>query len=147
MSDETPTPPEVLGERGSALWRDLTSLVPFDAKQLSLLLEAGRTLDRIDALSEHLAADGLTIAGSAGQTVLHPAVGEIRQQQLVYGKLTDLLRLPEDVRALDRFRANRARAGAAGRWERKPSGDEWLQHVTIEGESARDRVRRLQAVK
>ena len=64
-----------------------------------------------------LKADGLTLTGTQRQTVLHPAISELRQQQLAFGRLTDLLRLPEDLSAAERARSSQGRRAAAARWE------------------------------
>jgi hypothetical protein len=37
-----------------------------------LVIEAGRLLDRIDAIAAAVEADGLTVAGSAGQPLAAP---------------------------------------------------------------------------
>jgi hypothetical protein len=56
------------------------------------------------------------IEGSQGQMILHPAIGELRQQQAAYVRLVAALHLPEDVAALKKFHQKRARAGAQGTW-------------------------------
>lgn len=52
-----------------------------DLDALELLIETCRVMDTIDGLRETVARDGQMIPGSMGQTRLHPAVSELRQQQ------------------------------------------------------------------
>lgn len=73
-------------------------------------------LDVIDELVGVLGRDGTMTVGSTGQPVVHPVVAEIQQQQ-TFGRLMGLVRLPEDEQAADRFRTERAKAGAAARWQ------------------------------
>ena len=121
MTDENMTPPEPpdsLGVRGAEFWRELHAEMEFDAKETSLLLEACRCLDMIDDLTAAIERDGLMVTGSTGQRVVNGAVAEVRQWQASFGRLMGLIRLPEDELAADRFRHQRAKAGAAARWER-----------------------------
>ncbi|WP_448005330.1 hypothetical protein [Agromyces bauzanensis] len=122
MNEENvpPEPPEVLGSRGAAFWRELQAVNEFEAKETALLLEACRTLDRITELDELVSEDGLTIVGSTGQKVLHPAIAELRQQQAAFGRLVGSIELEEDEQAADLFRHRRAKAGADARWRRPP---------------------------
>jgi hypothetical protein len=87
-------------------------------KETEVLLEACRTLDLIDALEAAIARDGEVIPGSKGQQVVHPAIGELRQQQVTFARLSGLLHLPNDEAAAERFRQRRAHAGADARWLR-----------------------------
>lgn len=116
MTEDDVSPPEGLSERGSAFWRELHEALEFDGKESALLFEACRVLDLIDDLAGVLERDGSMTVGSAGQPVVHPAVSEIRQLQQTFGRLMQLIRLPEDVAAADRFHTARAKAGAAARW-------------------------------
>jgi hypothetical protein len=106
-----------LGERGEKFWVDLHESLEFDPHETALLVEACRALDRIEAL-EALLVGGLVSTGSTGQTVVHPAVAELRQQQAGFARLMSAVNLPADVAAGERFRVTRAHAGAAARWER-----------------------------
>lgn len=116
MSEDDVSPPEGLAERGLAFWRELHDALEFDGKEAALLFEACRVLDLIDELASVLDGDGAMTVGSAGQPVVHPAVSEIRQLQQTFGRLMQLIRLPEDEAAADRFHTARAKAGAAARW-------------------------------
>jgi hypothetical protein len=113
-----PAPPPELAARGRAFWVELHTVLEFNPKETALLGEACRTLDTIDALAGTIESDGLTTTGSMGQTVVHPAVPELRQQQAGFNRLMSAINLPDDDAAADRFRTARAKAGAAARWER-----------------------------
>lgn len=119
------TYPEGLQKRGRAFWRALTTasnerqqVLEFSTAERETLLEACRTLDRIDDLTAAIDRDGTMIAGSKDQMILHPAIGELRQQQASYVRLVASLNLPEDVAATKDFQQRRAKAGAQGRWGR-----------------------------
>ena len=160
--EEIPTPPDVLRDRGAGFWRELNGRLRLDEKQLSILFEACRSLDTIEGLAAAVESDGLMITGSQGQQVLHPAVTEIRQQQVTFARLVAQMNLPEDEKARDLFRFRRAQAGASARWNRPtgaalppqqrrmravPAGDDWLSKVTVvddEPGSARERWAAMQ---
>lgn len=115
MAKKKDEPPEGLGERGCAFWSALTEVLEFAPQETEVLIEACRTLDRIDDLTRVIDDDGTVIKGSMGQRVLHPAVAEVRQLQASFVRLTAALNLPEDVAANGKFRTARAKAGAAAR--------------------------------
>lgn len=123
MTDQNqpPEPPEGLGERGSSFWRELFADIDWDMKETVLLAEACRTLDQIDALAAAIDTDGLTVSGSMGQTVIHPAVAELRQHQAAFARLISAVNFPDDEANADRFNHKRAKAAAAARWDRPQS--------------------------
>jgi hypothetical protein len=82
-----PSPPRGLSRRGRSLWRQLHADLEYDPHETEVVLEACRTADAIDELHAVIARDGYTIAGSTGQTVVHPAVAELRQQQASLSRL------------------------------------------------------------
>lgn len=122
-----PEPPAGLGEAGASLWVDTVAVYDLTDQELRVLRQACATLDVVAALEEQVASDGVMVDGSKGQPVLHPAVGEARQQRLAFGRLIsslalpdsegETIRTPEQVRAstasLARWRAE-ARKGVAG---------------------------------
>lgn len=115
VEKDSEQPSEGLGARGLAFWSELTGPMEFAAQEREVLLEACRTLDRIDDLSEQVAADGSMITGSMGQKILHPGIAEVRQLQASFVRLVGALNLPEDAAAAEKFRTGRAKAGAAAR--------------------------------
>lgn len=112
--------PQVLEKRGRQIWKSLAERYEFDDHEREVLLEFCRVLDRIDALSARVDADGVMIAGSQGQSVLHPAVAEVRQQQQAAGRLLTQLNLPDEAGdvALSRQISSQAQAAANARWAR-----------------------------
>ncbi|NYE19460.1 P27 family phage terminase small subunit [Microbacterium immunditiarum] len=115
---KAPTPPRGLGKRGRAFWRQLHADYEFEVAQTEVLIEACRTLDRLEALDAVIADEGVTSEGSMGQRIVHPAVQEARQLQITLTRLVAALELPpsdEDVRAHERWKTQRAKAGAAAR--------------------------------
>lgn len=128
LSPAAPVPPSDLGPRGTAFWVELHGVLEFNPKETALLAEACRTLDTIDALAAAVESDGLTTTGSMGQTVVHPAVPELRQQQAGFNRLMSAINLPDDDDAAERFRTARAHAGADARWKR-PSVKDRLKAV------------------
>ncbi|KAA9154220.1 hypothetical protein F6B41_02780 [Microbacterium lushaniae] len=119
-----PAPPKGLGKRGRALWRDLHDQLEYDAHESTIVLEACRTVDAIDNLQAVIDRDGYTIAGSTGQTVVHPAVAELRQQQAGLTRLLTALNLSAALEgqagavALSRAVSAQATAAANARWSR-----------------------------
>lgn len=85
--------PAGLGAAGRRLWAsvlDEFELVEHEAAQLE---EACRVRDTITVLRGQVEADGLMIPSSQGVR-LHPAVAEIRQQQLALARLLATLQVP-----------------------------------------------------
>lgn len=121
----TPRPPSGLGTRGRKFWRDTVRLYDFDTAEQQLLVEVCRTLDRLDALEAVVAQDGPTITGSMGQTIVHPAIGEARQQRVVLARLVAALELPTEdgpTSTLSMTNASdKARHAAQARWSRRGS--------------------------
>lgn len=115
---KVPPPPKGLGRRGRAFWKELQGELEFDAAATQTLVEACRTLDRLEELDAVIAAEGVTSTGSMGQTVVHPAVAEARQMQAGWSRLVTALDLPaseEEERDFEAWKTRRAKAGAAAR--------------------------------
>ncbi|RZS58975.1 hypothetical protein EV141_0188 [Microcella putealis] len=108
--------PQGLNARGSIFWEEIHDDLEFDARDAAIVLEACRVLDVIDELTAAVDRDGVMTVGSTGQPVVHPGVAEIRMQQATFARLMGSLKLPDDDAANDRFRHERAKAGAAARW-------------------------------
>ena len=99
MKDITePLPaPSGLQPRGTEFWRSIADEFELSDSEAQLLREACKTLDTLDDLAEAVERDGVTVLGSTGQTVVHPAVTEARQQRLVLHRLVAALQLPDDA--------------------------------------------------
>jgi hypothetical protein len=83
-----------------------------DLLYATLLDQACATLDLIEALEDDVRAVGLMVEGSKHQSVINPAVAELRQQRAALGKLLKELDLAEP-------QTSRSRAGkdlARARW-------------------------------
>jgi len=76
-----PSPPD-LGVRGRKFWRSTVASFELSGVELELLKECARLLDECESLRNAVDRDGVTVAGSAGQTRVHPALGELRQHRL-----------------------------------------------------------------
>ena len=109
--------PRGLKARGRRFWKAVTAGYELNVDELELLVEVCRCLDDCEALAATVERDGLTVAGSAGQTRVHPAVGELRACRALVGKLLAQLGLPgPDGERLDSPVRARARAAANKRW-------------------------------
>jgi phage terminase small subunit len=117
---DTPKPPEGLQTAGKALWRAiLADIGPgwrLDARELHLLERSCRIEDELRELERVIDAEGLTTAGSRGQTTIHPALSEARQLRLVQQRLLGGIELcdPSDgTRSASAAHGSRA---ARARW-------------------------------
>jgi hypothetical protein len=114
--------PASLGPAGRAFWRQVhRRYVGLEPGETALLTQACRTLDTIADLERAAADDGTMITGSAGQSVLHPAVAETRLHRLALARLLDQLGQPtEDSQAAPTSPVvRRARKAAQARWGRR----------------------------
>jgi hypothetical protein len=123
--DGTHEAPDGLGPAGEVLWtlilQELPEGIEYDARELALLERACTCADAIDALDRVVAAEGTTTTGSRGQTVVHPALQESRQQKLVILRLLTALDLPAED-AAETPAQKRARLAAESRWARRSQG-------------------------
>jgi hypothetical protein len=83
--------------------------------------QAGRLLDRLDAIAATVEADGLIVLGSTCQRRPHPLLAEPRQAQPALGRVLDLLGLTERVAEPESRASALARHAAEVRW-RGPTG-------------------------
>jgi len=108
---------------GRAFWRATTATFDLEPGERELLAEASRTLDEIDSLTAAIARDGVTVAGSTGQTRTHPAINEVRQHRLALGRLVAQLALPDlDGASIPKPSSLRAAHAARSRWRRRDGG-------------------------
>jgi hypothetical protein len=113
MTDKTtPKPPQGLRDTGKGLWRaiiaDLGQGWRLDALELHFLERSCRIEDELHELERVIDTEGLTTAGSRGQTTIRPALAEARQLRLVQG-----------TKKLSSLRAGHA---ARARWQRAATG-------------------------
>lgn len=113
--------PAGLGDRGSALWDDVTSRYGLRPDELAILADACHEADVIEELKEQFKTAPLITTGSMGQDVAAPHVSEIRQHRTVLANLLTKLRLPdEDGRAASSSDAGRALV--SHRWHPRSAG-------------------------
>ena len=110
--------PSGLRTRGRKFWKATMAAYELSDAEAEILLEACRTLDNLDDLDAAVRADGPTATGSAGQTVVHPALTEARGQRVVLHRLLASLALPDDDdEVLQPARTTAARTAATARWK------------------------------
>lgn len=85
--------PVGLGKPGRKLWDAVLEEFEPAEHEAAQLEEACRVRDTIATLRARLDADGLMLDSSQGSR-LHPAVAEIRQQQLALARLLATLQVP-----------------------------------------------------
>lgn len=117
-----PAPPASLDAAGKKLWRDVVAKYDLRVDELAVLEAACRTADMIATLDQEWTGLGkpFMTRGSMGQDVIHPLIGERRQQQAQLAALLGKLKLPDDVAsgaAGGATGANPARAAANSRWK------------------------------
>lgn len=103
--------PPGLGAVGKRLWAAVTDDFELAEHELAQLEEACRVRDTIAALRKLVTKDGQMISSSQGMR-LHPAVAEIRQQQLALARILATLRVPGLEE--DRLPASRGARGVYG---------------------------------
>lgn len=112
-----PRAPEGLAARGQAFWDVTLEAYELSDGELSILLEACRTLDDLDRLAEAITKHGAMTIGSQGQPVVNPALTEARGQRAVLHRLLAALALPDDDgAALPTARQSAGRANAQQQW-------------------------------
>jgi hypothetical protein len=102
------------------LWRSVVADVPadwvLDSRDLAVLGQATRLADTIAALEAAVGADGVMVAGAAGQQRLNGAVVELRQARLGLGRLLGQVDLPDEQRRPVTEASRRAQRAANARW-------------------------------
>jgi hypothetical protein len=116
--------PTGLKARGRRFWTAAVEAYEFTDAERELLVEVCRTLDLTEQLDAVVRTDGLTIEGSRGQTVTHPAIGELRQARGLLSRLLAQLDLPDvdGAASLPSAFTLRARQGASARWGARDAG-------------------------
>jgi hypothetical protein len=129
VKGSTPTKPRTvptgMKAAGKALWKEVTGTYSLAPGEMPLLALACRQADDVAALEALLAADGLVVAGSAGQLRLSAVVTELRQGRLALAKLLDQLALPVEAGAPSMTPAQRrGKAAADARWGQERAKEE-----------------------
>jgi hypothetical protein len=110
-----PPPPDGLGERGRGLWSAILADFTLQAHEMTLLLEACRTVDAVQRLEDIVKREGVLNASPQGLRA-HPALVEARQQRMTLARLLAALRIPvEDARGEGRTQRRVGVRGVYGR--------------------------------
>ncbi|MCI2959131.1 terminase [Agromyces atrinae] len=88
-----PRTPSGLATPGKKLWDSVTSEFDLAEHESVQLEEACRVRDMIFVLREQITRDGTMLESSQGRR-LHPAIGEVRSQQLAMARLLATLNVP-----------------------------------------------------
>jgi hypothetical protein len=101
-----PTPPAGLGERGSELWSAIVADYDLETHELTMLLEAARTVDLLERLEAEIQQNPPLMPSSQGMRA-NPAAVEARAQRLVLARLLVALRIPTEDAKGERRRTQR----------------------------------------
>ena len=88
-----PRPPKGAGTAGRRLWRAICGEYELEEHERALVTALVRQVDRLDALEDLVAAEGLMLTGHGTQKV-HPAAVEARQTAIAIARIAAALRLP-----------------------------------------------------
>lgn len=86
-----------MGAEGRRLWEAVWATYDLDDFEVPPLVQACRLADTVAELEATIAAEGMTVAGSKGQPVLHPAVSELRQSRMAVARLLGQIAFPTGV--------------------------------------------------
>lgn len=91
--------PSTLSPVGKKLWASVADKYSLRPDELATLEDACLMTQMIAELDSAWAEDGrpMTTAGSMGQKVIHPLIGEIRAQRMARNALWRQLKLPDEV--------------------------------------------------
>ena len=112
-----PSAPSGLERRGKRLWAEILAEHDLSPAELEVLAEACKVADVCDDLAAVLERDGLTVAGSKGQTRAHPGLTELRGQRAQLAQLLAQLHLPGEL--LETAASVRGRKAVTSRWDRR----------------------------
>ena len=86
--------PDGLDVSGIRLWESVAGGFELDVHEQLLLLQACRTADLLDRLSDAASRGQLTVRNAKQEEVTNPVITEHRQQSLVLARLLASLRMP-----------------------------------------------------
>ncbi len=112
-----PTPAD-LARHGAAFWRVTVGVFELNESEIRLLHECCRIIDELDSLRAAIVSDGVTVKGSQGQPVAHPALAAASSHRALLARLLSALNLPyaDDESVLLSPGQVRARTAARARW-------------------------------
>ncbi len=88
-----PRPPKAAKAEGRRLWRAVLADYELEEHELALLRQAVAAADHCTALRDIVEQDGPIVASPQGDKA-HPALVELRQQQVTLARLLAALRVP-----------------------------------------------------
>ncbi len=115
MTARKPAPPPDLARRGAAFWRATVAVFALNESESRLLHECCRIIDELDQLRAAIVADGVTVKGSQGQPVAHPALAAASSHRALLGRLLAQLNLPYEDDESVLLSPSRARSSTAAR--------------------------------
>ena len=117
LLDRQPVP-ESLGVTGAGVWRSVASLYLLRVDERIRLEAAAKMADTLQMLEETWRALGYPMVslGSMKQEVIHPLIGEIRQQRAALDRALQALKLPDLDEGGAQPAANQQRSAAQSRW-------------------------------
>lgn len=121
-TESKPRAPSGLMARGRRFWHTTLDDYELTDAELSILTEACRTMDDLDRLAAVIKTDGATTTGSQGQTVVHPALTEVRGQRATLHRLLGALGLEDAETGAPTVRTatqTANKANAATRWRNR----------------------------
>lgn len=92
MSEKPPTP-SGLKAAGRRLWDSIIDGYELDEHEMTLLVQAVRTVDILETLDSKVRQEGPVVQTPQGEKA-HPALVEARQQRITLARLLAVLRLP-----------------------------------------------------
>lgn len=111
--------PSTLSDAGRALWSSIAGKYELRPDEVSILTLACETADMLAILDAAWVDAGkpFLTKGSMGQEVIHPLVGERRQQSAQQAALLARLKLPDDATGgAGTGETNQHRAAAQSKW-------------------------------
>jgi hypothetical protein len=95
--ENAPQPPRELRNAGKKLWVELHEMyADFSPHETALLVEACKISDRLAALNAVVDREGPLIESvTSGESRAHPALVELRQQQITLARIFAAMRLPD----------------------------------------------------
>lgn len=110
--------PKSLDESGQTLWESVASKYELRPDEAAILARACEAADMLAILDREWINAGrpFLTTGSMGQEVIHPLVGERRQQAAQQAALLARLKLPDDANPDAGAAPNQHRAAAQSKW-------------------------------
>lgn len=116
----TPEQPE---SRGALLRREILEMFVLNPAERLLLDEAAAHADTLERIKADMATAPTTVTGSAGQTVAHPLLREMRETAARLASLLESLQLPGRDETVGRSSTSLSAQRAANmRWGRRRHG-------------------------